>query len=63
MYGNINFQVLDLYNKIIIARKTVPQEEEEEFTKEFKVQADALLKQQVELNCEINGMTDIQMLY
>ncbi|KAJ8955320.1 hypothetical protein NQ318_003413 [Aromia moschata] len=68
----VDKQVLDLYNKIIIARKTAQQDEGEEFdkaifmeqiTKEFEGQADALLKQQIELNQKINGLTDMQMLF
>ncbi|CAH1103237.1 unnamed protein product [Psylliodes chrysocephalus] len=68
----VDKQVLDLYNKIIVSRKTAQQEEGDEFdkaifseqiTKEFENQADALLKQQIELNREINGLTDMQMIY
>ncbi|KAJ8923560.1 hypothetical protein NQ315_010139 [Exocentrus adspersus] len=76
----IDKQVLDLYNKINIARKTklcnkinIAQQEEgdefdkaiftEQITKEYEAQADALLKQQIDLNREINGLTDMHMLY
>nr|XP_023023537.1 transcriptional adapter 3 [Leptinotarsa decemlineata] len=68
----VDKQVLDLYNKIIVVRKTAQQEEGEEFdkllfseqiTKDFESQADALLKRQIELNREMNGLTDMQMLY
>ncbi|KAJ8928529.1 hypothetical protein NQ314_018905 [Rhamnusium bicolor] len=55
---NVDKQVLDLYNKKIISRKTAQQEGDEfdkavsteQITKEFESQADALLKQQIELN-------------
>ncbi|CAG9855153.1 unnamed protein product [Phyllotreta striolata] len=68
----VDKEVLDLYNKIIIARKTAQEEDGDEFdeaifseqiTKEFENQADALLKQQIELNQKINGLTDMQMIY
>ncbi|KAG5883742.1 hypothetical protein JTB14_008584 [Gonioctena quinquepunctata] len=68
----VDKQVLDLYNKIIVARKTAQQEEGEDFdktvfteqiTKEYEGQADTLLKQHVDLNRELNGLTDMQMLY
>ncbi|KAJ8934867.1 hypothetical protein NQ314_013141 [Rhamnusium bicolor] len=68
----VDKQVLDLYNKKMISRKTAQQEERDDFdkatsteqiTKEFEGQADALLKQQIELNREINGLTDMHMLY
>ncbi|CAH1153559.1 unnamed protein product [Phaedon cochleariae] len=68
----VDKQVLELYNKIIVARKTAQQVEGDDFdkvvfteqvTRDFEGQADALLKQQIELNHEINGLTDRDMIY
>nr|CAH7767424.1 unnamed protein product [Callosobruchus chinensis] len=68
----VDKQVLDLYNKILVARKTAQTQDGDEFdravfneqiTKEFEAQADALLKQQTDLNNETNGMTEMHMLY
>ncbi|VEN58958.1 unnamed protein product, partial [Callosobruchus maculatus] len=68
----VDKQVLDLYNKILVARKTAQTQDGDEFdravfneqiTKEFEAQADTLLKQQIHLNNESNGMTEMHMLY
>ncbi|CAH1965031.1 unnamed protein product [Acanthoscelides obtectus] len=68
----VDKQVLDLYNKILVARKAAQTQDGDEFdrnvfneqiTKEFEGQADALLKQQIALNNENNGMTEMHMLY
>lgn len=59
------FQILELYNKIIIAKKTSQQEGTvlpEEVAKEYEAQTDVLLKQQSELNREISGLTDTRMI-
>nr|CAI5832439.1 unnamed protein product [Callosobruchus analis] len=68
----VDKQVLDLYNKILVARKAAQTQDGDEFdravfneqiAKEFEAQADALLKQQFDLNNESNGMTEMHMLY
>ncbi|XP_056645519.1 transcriptional adapter 3 [Diorhabda sublineata] len=68
----VDKEVLDLYNQIVVTRKTAQQEEGDDFDKtifseqikkEFETQTDALLKQQIELNKNINGLTDMQLIY
>ncbi|XP_060516030.1 transcriptional adapter 3-B [Cylas formicarius] len=68
----VDRRVLDLYNNIIATRKKALEEEGKEFDEdmfckqilnEFGSKADALLKQQVVLNREINSLTDMSMLY